>query len=625
MIRMGPSPSEPAPAPVALPPVANYHHAGVGKSQSGARGTADVISGFMLGSVRLSARLAFDVAFGIIRRRGLIGFLRKLPPLPALLALVFPRNVAFAAGEEIAGGLDMPPNSLLDRQTGLVEGWALARDEPIDRVEILVDEKSVGDASIALPHPTICARLPDAAVCGFRFYLPAAAIPQERDSIRLGFVAHGLSGRVYPFAAQEMRLASRPTENPPGDFQTASIAGRRERQRGHGKSRIACFTHDLEYGGAQLFLAELLRQAAGAEGLAFEVFSPSDGPLRRDLEALGLTVELFRKPSKNQAARHDLESAALGRRLADGCFDCVLANTLSTFFAVNAAAGAGLPAIWAIHESFSLPVWSAIYAGRRRDQGFIRCRLDSALAQASAVTFVAEATRRPYLGLARAERFLSIPYGIDVTAIEHYLAKFDRAAMRSRLAIDPGSFVLLFVGNFEGRKQQILLAQAFAEISSRHPQTVLVLVGELPSLYSAVLRHYLQERGIDAKIRLIPATPETFPWYGIADAFVLLSDVESMPRVLMEAMAFGLPALATNVYGIPELIEDGRTGLLIPPNSLAAAIGGLERLIGLSAAERKAMVGAARETITRNHDSRSYAAAYAALIKRLTDLNPRPS
>ena len=167
------------------------------------------------------------------------------------------------------------------------------------------------------------------------------------------------------------------------------------------RCRVACFTHDLEYGGAQLFLAEFLRQAIGEEGLAFQVFSPSDGPLRHDLEALGLTVELFRRPSKTREGRHDLESAALGRRLADGGFDCVLANTLAAFSAVNAAAGVGIPSIWAIHESFSLPVWSAIYTGWRPGRRFVRHRLDSALERASAVTFVAEATRRPYLGHSR--------------------------------------------------------------------------------------------------------------------------------------------------------------------------------------------------------------------------------
>jgi len=347
------------------------------------------------------------------------------------------------------------------------------------------------------------------------------------------------------------------------------------------------------------------------------VFSPVDGPLRHDLQALGLTVELFRQPSKTREDRHNLDSAALARRLADAGFDCVFANTLFEFSAVIAAAGAGIPSIWAIHESFSLPVWSAAYADWRPARTFIRRRLENALEQASAVTFVAEATRRLYLGHARAERFLCIPFGIDVAAIERYRTTCERAAARSRLGIAADSFVLLCIGNFEARKQQILLTQAFAEISSRHPHVVLVLVGELPSFYSAILRQYIQERRLGSTIRLIAATRETFPWYALADAFVLLSDVESMPRALMEAMAFGLPVLATAVYGIPELIEDGRTGFLIQPNSLRSAVGGLEKLIGLSATERQAMAIAASKTIASDHDSRSYAAAYTALIRSI--------
>jgi glycosyltransferase involved in cell wall biosynthesis len=60
----------------------------------------------------------------------------------------------------------------------------------------------------------------------------------------------------------------------------------------------------------------------------------------------------------------------------------------------------------------------------------------------------------------------------------------------------------------------------------------------------------------------------------MADGFALLSDVESMPRSIMEAMGFGLPVLASRVYGIPELIDDGKTGLLIEPNSRRSAAEG---------------------------------------------------
>jgi glycosyltransferase involved in cell wall biosynthesis len=105
----------------------------------------------------------------------------------------------------------------------------------------------------------------------------------------------------------------------------------------------------------------------------------------------------------------------------------------------------------------------------------------------------------------------------------------------------------------------------------------------------------------------------------MADGFALLSDLESMPRSLLEAMSFGLPALAARVFGIPELIDDGRTGLLVEPSSLRNATQGLNALLGLSDLERTSMGRVAREKIRTSHDSRGYADGYLSLIKSLTD------
>ena len=567
----------------------------------------------MLDDVKLSGK----VALGMIRHRGLADFLRKLPAPRELAALLIPRQVKFAPGETIMGALDPPRGGSLDRETGLIEGWVLGRNRPIDRVEIRIDGKFAGCARIALPYPITAEGMPDAAVSGFRAYLPGGIVADDCPVVRVSAVAHDIAGEACAFAVRDMAMKPRSPAEAAIREPAAAPAPRPARHNGNSRIRIACFAHDLNYGGAQLFLWEILRRLAGEERFEFTVFSPKDGPLRRDILALGMRIEQLDEPSRSDERHHDHDTSLLRDRLLRGQFDCVFANTLQGFYAVNAAAEAQIPSVWAIHESFPLPVWATIYGHGRPGREFIRTRITAALERAAAVTFVAEATRRMYLPFAPEARLLRIPYGINVSLIEGYLGGFDRAAARAQLAIEPGAFVLACIGNFEARKQQILLAQTFAELSSNHRNILLLMVGELPSLYSAILRRYIQQRRIDGRIRVIPATRETYLWYAVADAFVLLSDVESMPRSLMEAMSFGLPSLATNVYGVPELIEDGRTGFLVQPNSLRSAIDGLEKLLSMPAAKRSAMGAAARQKIATAHDAKDYVAAYSSLIKSL--------
>ena len=58
---------------------------------------------------------------------------------------------------------------------------------------------------------------------------------------------------------------------------------------------------------------------------------------------------------------------------------------------------------------------------------------------------------------------------------------------------------------------------------------------------------------------------DTYPWYRAADLLVSASDIESLPRSVLEAMCFRVPVLATSIFGLPELISDGETGFLFEP------------------------------------------------------------
>ena len=96
---------------------------------------------------------------------------------------------------------------------------------------------------------------------------------------------------------------------------------------------------------------------------------------------------------------------------------------------------------------------------------------------------------------------------------------------------------------------------------------------------------------------------------------VVASDNESLPRVIIEAMAFGLPVLGTRVFGIPELIEDGVNGLLCEPQDLDALEEGLRRLLSLTEDEAARLGEAAEGTVRPERD----AARYAETIRRTFD------
>jgi len=551
-------------------------------------------------------------AVDIIRHEGWAVFLRRLFSVRRW-SRILRRTDPFAAGGDVVGAIDLPLDAI-SRATGGLSGWVLSRSGRINRVEIFIDGRSIGYAALCIPRADIEGVSAEARICGFHINVHPEQLPAH-NTIDVGFAAHLMSGEVHTFPPRALPLR----QSTHIDIRAPSprIASSQARRRAQTRIRIACFAHDLGYGGGQLYLQELLRQLATRAQVDCVVRSPSDGPLHRELTSLGFTVEIAPEPSTADVDRHDQATNVLASWLQRQEFDCVLANTLSGFHAINAAHDARLPSLWAIHESFPLSTWSGFYTRERPGSQFVLSRIKAALSRCSAVIFEAEATRQMFLPYGSEDTFFKIPYGVDVSTIDRFLLSFDRAETRAQLALSPGSRALLCMGTIEPRKQQIFLARAFAEIMTDRSDVELLLVGDYPSGYSTTLHRYLEEAALRRTIRVVPVAPDPYPWYAVADGFVLLSALESMPRSILEAMAFGLPVLASRVFGIPELIDDGTSGLLIEPNSLRSATDGLRKLLSLSDKERNSMAQAAREKITRDHDSRGYAEKYLSLIERL--------
>lgn len=149
----------------------------------------------------------------------------------------------------------------------------------------------------------------------------------------------------------------------------------------------------------------------------------------------------------------------------------------------------------------------------------------------------------------------------------------DRAACRTSLGLPSDVFVLGTVGRFHPQKDPLTLVEAFRRLAAAEPALRLAWVGEGP-LESAV-RRALQAAGLEGRAWLLPPSTDLATFYRAIDVFALSSLWEGLPLVILEAMAAGCPVVATEVTGTRELIDPGRTGLLVPPRdpgALATAV-----------------------------------------------------
>jgi glycosyltransferase involved in cell wall biosynthesis len=182
-------------------------------------------------------------------------------------------------------------------------------------------------------------------------------------------------------------------------------------------------------------------------------------------------------------------------------------------------------------------------------------------------------------------------------------------AVRESLGIPLGAKVILIVGRLSKEKDHITLLEALRRIP-KHLNPHLVMVGEGPE--RPVIEAKILELGLGERTTFTGQRDSAEPFYGIADVAVLSSLSEGSPNALLEAMAAGVPAVATRVGGVPEIVTDGDSAYLVDtkdPDSLADRITHLLRYPDV--AER--MVARSHGLIAANH-------APEVRVRRLADI-----
>ena len=397
----------------------------------------------------------------------------------------------------------------------------------------------------------------------------------------------------------------------PGQQQMAEAI---ERSIGSGE-HLLVVTHHLGLGGGQLYLQELLRRLLAQDDVTCTVVAPTDGPLRTELEELGARVLVVGRAPVTAVEYEDWMHLLTSAAATTGATSA-LVNTAGCYWGVDLADRLGIPSVWSVHESFR-PEHFVLVGFPAPPDAWVVERFTSAFALAGRVVFEADATMDLFTHLIRDDRALRVDYGIDVDAVQAFVDTHDRDAVRAQLGLGPDETVILCMGTYEPRKAQGLLARAFSELVTDHPRAVLVMVGDQDNEYSRAVHEVVERLGIEERVRMLPVTPLVDEWYLAADCLVLASDIESLSRAMLEAMAFGTPVLVSAVYGHRAVIEDGVNGFLLDSSSVAAVTAALRRILRLERAERAAVGERGRDWVRETRRSEGYAGAYRALIAEL--------
>ncbi|GAA5110967.1 glycosyltransferase family 4 protein [Pseudonocardia adelaidensis] len=221
-----------------------------------------------------------------------------------------------------------------------------------------------------------------------------------------------------------------------------------------------------------------------------------------------------------------------------------------------------------------------------------------------------------------------------LTLGERWATRIRRIAPRSRVEVVPNSVVVppappprtsdelnaVFLGAVGERKGAFCLLEAWAKLAAEWDGAVPALLTLAGDGDVGEARKLSMKLGIERSVRVrdwLPA-PEAAALLASADVFVLPSRHEGQPMAVLEAMASGVCVVASDVGGIPELVEHGRSGLLVPPDDVDSLGAALRAVLG-DRALRERLGGAARERVLTAFDADVVWRQLDALYREVTE------
>jgi glycosyltransferase involved in cell wall biosynthesis len=290
-------------------------------------------------------------------------------------------------------------------------------------------------------------------------------------------------------------------------------------------------------------------------------------------------------------------------------FDVIHAHMLvpDGWAAARVGARLGVPVLATAHRADVLDVPAR--GGAQRTQ------VEQAVATVDQVVAVSQAMKAACDSLATPKRPVAVvPNGADTRVF----FPRDRREARQRLGLPEDERIVTFVGVLTPRKGIDTLIESMG-ILARSADAPLLTIGGIGELRGA-LETRARELGVLERIRFVGkvAHDEVAWWMAAGDVFCLPSLSEGLPTVVCEAMACGRAVVATAVDGTPEIVDDGATGLLVPPRDAQSLATALTRVLDDDALRRRfehEAVTRARATYTWAANAKAHVGLYEAIAR----------
>jgi len=323
------------------------------------------------------------------------------------------------------------------------------------------------------------------------------------------------------------------------------------------------------WGGGQIGLL-LLVERLEREKFAPLLVVPAEGEVAERAREVGCDVRVFPLP-RLRAGPAILPVILRFRRLlrTERVSLIHTDDPRSTLYALLARTGLGIPLFWHIRDEHRDPLDPILEAG-----------VDRLILVAGAL-----GSRFSWRGRARA-------------VVIHNGVPLDDSGPADVASLPPRSSPLVICparldsGEREGKGQSFLL-RAVPKLIGEFPSLAVWLIGAGPPDAQEKLAKQAEETGVGRAVHFLGFRRDLRALLPLADLVVLPSFHEAFPRVLLEAMAAGRAIVATQVGGVPEAVEDGVTGLLVPPGDVSALADAMASLLR-DPSRRRAMEAAAR-------------------------------